>query len=1521
MLTNSGHGGATASAGDATLAVTATDGALTLGPGAVSIAGAKQVALNAAGSMVVDGLTSLMTPADVTLTATSLTATDSARATLTTGAFTFAPRAEAGQAAQAGFGGHLGLTATRVELGGRVDLPSGEVSIAASGSPGDRRAFVLRGGAQINVAGRDVSLGAVTAHTDGGRVDLRTDQGFFVMDRGATVDVSAASGGGDAGALVVSAPTGALTLGGTLLGRAGAGARGGELVLDSAAPLNLGALAASIGSGIPGSGSNFGGAIDVRNRAGNQAVAAGTTLRAQHIAIESDAGTLTIAGTLDATGAQGGSIDLSSGRNLGVAAGANLVARGTEAGADGGRITIGSSSGSVVLNRGALLDTGSVDGANDGRVQLRVARTDTGTALAPIGAMVAGAKAVELEAVQVYEASTIDKSLVTQIAADAVAFGGTDGARAASIKADIAAGDAALAGRLQLRAGAEVRSTGDLVVEGDPSLGGWNLTSFGATGAMAARPGGEPTNVTLRAAGDLLVAASISDGFKTSGGSTAKTAGSIKPGAVVLPGGSASIRLVGGADLSAAAPMRTSIDTSTGDVKIGNGSTGVVVRTVSGDIAIAAARDVVLTDPGAVVYTTGQPVDAPAGWVGPTLASAYIRDGALRQGVFLDGGGSISVRAGGNVDGGSRASAQYGVDWWWRTSRNDSSSWYARYDKFQQGFATFGGGDVTVRAGGSALNVNASATDSGFVPSAEVAAAGGMARRFGGGSVAVEAGVDAVGGFVFAAGREASVRAGGSVRPNDDGDALQLLVQGTRVVVAGRNGATLGKVVQAGLSTPVAEFQPDPPVLYLAGLASASSLSLTSAAGDVTLLGTRPSTAPAAGTQTSTEAGEAVLPDRTQMIAPNGSLRAGPIVQLPASDATLAVAARDKVELGTLIVAGTTAAMQRPTALTQLDVNDLTGNVFDGGRTPFVAGARDSVRLAARDGDLHLAGAVESVRPLQATAGRDLLIDLPVTLQHQAADELSSLVAGRDIRMPASFKASGFDLRVLGPGDLLVSAGRDIDLSQSGGFGASGNRDNRLLPAGSARITVLAGVDLAGSDGTAAGARFFPLLGGGGVADFAPDLAAQLQALQAGQPLPALGSAAAAAFRLQPVDAQLVQVKALAGDAAYASAVLAFMRQRDVVPPLNADAALAAFAKLGTTKRAPLAGRLLAQLWSARVTPVDQQAQALAMAATLGDASNAKALAAFVAQRTGRAPASAADALRAFDALPREQRLLFATRQLADSLRAAGRAASALAGDQRDAAYARGYAALDAVFPATASGGSLRMGTSQIKTLQGSGIGVYAPRGGIDVGELVGGTKSASELGIVTADGGAIAVVAQRDIAVNQSRVFTVGEGDLLMWSSLGNIDAGRGAKTVSGAPAPVFRLNSEGVVVVDTSGSFSGSGIAVLNDASTLDLYAPRGEINAGDAGIKSAGNAFFGAVRFVGADNLAIGGVAVGAPPPVATGGATASLASLGQSATGAGTRAAPEDSDEEKERKRRRRLALILDFLGFGEAPAKP
>ena len=71
------------------------------------------------------------------------------------------------------------------------------------------------------------------------------------------------------------------------------------------------------------------------------------------------------------------------------------------------------------------------------------------------------------------------------------------------------------------------------------------------------------------------------------------------------------------------------------------------------------------------------------------------------------------------------------------------------------------------------------------------------------------------------------------------------------------------------------------------------------------------------------------------------------------------------------------------------------------------------------------------------------------------------------------------------------------------------------------------------------------------------------------------------------------------------------------------------------------------------------------------------------------------------------------------------------------------------------------------------------------------------------------------------------------------------------------------------------------------MDLLAPRGIVDAGDAGIRVAGNLNVAAVQVVGADNIRVGGVATGTP--VADSGALAGAAAAGSNAAAAATRSA--------------------------------
>jgi hypothetical protein len=322
----------------------------------------------------------------------------------------------------------------------------------------------------------------------------------------------------------------------------------------------------------------------------------------------------------------------------------------------------------------------------------------------------------------------------------------------------------------------------------------------------------------------------------------------------------------------------------------------------------------------------------------------------------------------------------------------------------------------------------------------------------------------------------------------------------------------------------------------------------------------------------------------------------------------------------------------------------------------------------------------------------------------------------------------------------------------------------------------------------------------------------------------------------------------------------------------------------------------------------------------------AQALQAWMKLKTGQ-DLSLADAIVAFEALPLERQVGWIDQVLVDEVRAQGRVASQTTGYDAEAAWLRGYLAINTVFGGERPSGDVLLPNTQAKTLQQANttlveadgskaaitlgaITLLAPGGGVNAGETGSSTQSANNLGIVTVAGGDIAAIVQQDFLVNQSRVFSLDKGDILLWASSGDIDAGRGAKTVSGAPAPVLRLDpATGKLVLDTSGSFTGSGIAVLNAASDLDLYAPSGAIDAGEAGIKSKGNVFLGAQVVRGGDNISAGGAVSGTAITPAAVSPVASLASVTPTSDNHG------DEDDQKRRRRQARRQLLLEFLGFG------
>jgi hypothetical protein len=290
----------------------------------------------------------------------------------------------------------------------------------------------------------------------------------------------------------------------------------------------------------------------------------------------------------------------------------------------------------------------------------------------------------------------------------------------------------------------------------------------------------------------------------------------------------------------------------------------------------------------------------------------------------------------------------------------------------------------------------------------------------------------------------------------------------------------------------------------------------------------------------------------------------------------------------------------------------------------------------------------------------------------------------------------------------------------------------------------------------------------------------------------------------------------------------------------------------------------------------------------------------------------------------RKQKLLLDV--LFNEIKQASASAAAAPESERKALYQQGFDAIAALFPGSKYQGDLSLVFSQIKTLAGGGINLAVPGGAVNVGLAgkVGGiAKKADELGIVVQQGGDVNAISQGDFNVNQSRVFTMGGGDIAIWSSEGNIDAGKGAKSAISAPASITKLDAKGNTVTLFPPIISGSGIQTINPQDktkkqgNVYLAAPSGIVDAGEAGI-SGGQIIIAATAVVGASNISASGGSVGVPtavaPPVTPAGAASAAASAAKQAT------QENDDDEDKDnggdKKKTTVSMLSADVVGYGD-----
>lgn len=251
--------------------------------------------------------------------------------------------------------------------------------------------------------------------------------------------------------------------------------------------------------------------------------------------------------------------------------------------------------------------------------------------------------------------------------------------------------------------------------------------------------------------------------------------------------------------------------------------------------------------------------------------------------------------------------------------------------------------------------------------------------------------------------------------------------------------------------------------------------------------------------------------------------------------------------------------------------------------------------------------------------------------------------------------------------------------------------------------------------------------------------------------------------------------------------------------------------------------------------------------------------------------------------------------------------------------YTNGFAAIMALFPNSNYSGDISLTSRAIKTTNGGDINLLAPGGALNVGLNVTGSQAADQ-GILTQHGGNINIFTHNSVNVGTSRIFTLRGGNEIIWSSAGDIAAGSSSKTVLAAPPTRVLIDPQSAdVQTDLAGLATGGGIGVLESVSGIppadvDLIAPVGAINAGDAGIRVSGNLNLAALIVVNAANITVGGSSVGVPTVAApnigslTSASNTAAASSNAAQQLAGQNAGPAPQDETPS-------IISVEVLGYG------
>ena len=983
-----------------------------------------------------------------------ITAASSANYTIgTAGTLTTTQGDTTGLAANTNIGGKLTLQADQLNVNSRIETLAGQVNLQGNTQ------VHLGSQAVVTAASATKTYADKTTHIDAGKVQL-SSAGDVVVDAGAVVNVSA-QGDADAGKVTVSAVAGNLQLQGQLDGRALGTGKGGSLDID------VNALPSVVA--VDQQAQGFSQSRSYRVRTGDVAVdgTGSQALTAKQVTVIADQGAINVSGTINANSDSQGSISLNANGDVNLQSSAQLTANSSKAGAEGGKVMLATQNGALNLSQGSTISVAGGANGSGGSVHLRAPRTGAGSgngvAVSALETTINGAKTVTLEAFRVYNnVSTLTTGNgsgstlgYNTLANDVTSFM----ANQATILASLGkTGD----NNFHLRAGQEIRSNGDLAVNAD-----WNLYN--------SRAGNEPGILTLRAANNLNINGSISDGFATAA-----------TNAAIGAGDSWSYRLVAGADIGSANVMGTLPSTIgfDGNSESGNLTLGSnkLIRTGTGDIDIATGGDLVMSSESSVIYTAGVEAAELPGFTLPVNT---------QRPLYLDNGGDITLNVRGNINGSENDSRQVINQWLFRQAGGTQlkdASWWIRNDQFQQSLGALGGGNVTINAGGNIANFSASVPTSARFDNFGNTATGASVVN-GGGDLSVIAGGDLYSGVYFVGKGQGTIKVGGSigVQPDKVYGTVLAMMDGQFDVSAGKdlsieatvNPTLLPQSTTNSATAPIGRAHNS----YFNTYSEAAAVSLNAVTGDIRYATQLDSLLTGStGLRAGIYGAMALNPGTVNMAAHNGSITMGHAYLVPASKGNLSLLAEHTISIDRLLMSDANVS-DLPNINRPEESSTIGGFSIDSGllsdTLPYFNNHATSLLhandlqtsfIVTKSGDIRSydvaePGMIYLPKATQIVAGQDVT-NLNIGLQNNRSSDISVIAAGRDVNTK--------NVVIGGPGELLVQAGRNVDLiytdvtsiqatgstgTKQGDFQFTpASRANTLLPATGSSISMLAGV-------------------------------------------------------------------------------------------------------------------------------------------------------------------------------------------------------------------------------------------------------------------------------------------------------------------------------------------------------------------------------------------------------------------------------------------------------------------------------